>query len=108
MKLLIDLGTRLKMIRLYGQLKQKDLAKILNIPSPLLSMYEQGKREPSLAFLELFCNYFNISLSQLFAFHKSNASKNFSIEQKEIIDDLAKVLTQLEKFKLNSLDVQIS
>jgi transcriptional regulator with XRE-family HTH domain len=102
MKLLTDLGTRLKMIRLYGGIKQKDLATQLGIPSPLLSMYEQGKREPSLSFLESFCNRFNMSLSQLFTFH--NTVNIASSEQKEIMSDLAKLLSQLEKYKLTNTD----
>ena len=108
MKLLIDLGTRLKMIRLYGSIKQKDLAEKLLIPSPLLSMYEQGKREPSLAFLESFCNHFNMTLSQLFTFHKHEGSPNNTSEHKEIVDDLTKLLSQLEKLKLNNFDVSQS
>lgn len=103
MKLLIDLGTRLKMIRLYSGMKQKELAVELGIPSPLLSMYEQGKREPSFNFLESFCKRFNMSLSQLFTFH--NVNSNVSPEQQEIMVDLSNLLAQLEKYKLTSINV---
>ena len=40
--LITELGTRIKLIRVYSGVKQKILANELGIPAPLLSMYEQG------------------------------------------------------------------
>lgn len=104
MNLLTDLGTRMKMIRLYGGVKQKVLAEKLGIQSSLLSMYEQGKREPSIPFLAAFCEHFNMSLSQLFIFHKLENSKELPSKHKEIITDLSLLFDELEKLKLTNID----
>lgn len=95
-----DLGTRLKMIRIYSGIKQKDLAEKLDIPASLLSMYEQGKREPTVSFLNLYCKYFDMSLSQLFAYQTSQEKLNEDSENRNLINRLQNILTELEKDKL--------
>ncbi len=62
----VKLGKRLKMIRIAAGIKQKDLSNELNVPAPLLSMYENGIREPSLNFLEKYSEYFRLPISQIF------------------------------------------
>ena len=51
MSLQIKIGLRLKGIRHEAGITQKLLANKLDIPPSLLSMYEKGKREPSISFL---------------------------------------------------------
>jgi transcriptional regulator with XRE-family HTH domain len=101
MELLINLGLRLKTIRTYAGIKQKDLAKELEIPAPLLSLYEQGKREPSITFLDKFCNYLQISLSELFSFN-INKNQKASPEFNGILNDLSQLMLSLEKLKFNA------
>ncbi len=66
MELNNNVGKLIKTIRTYNGIKQKDMASALNIKSPLLSLYEHGKREISIQFLYNFTNYLNMSLSDLF------------------------------------------
>lgn len=104
MELLNELGTRIKLIRVYCGIKQKDLAHDLAVPASLLSMYEQGKREPSISFLYSFCNRFEMSLSQLFIFHNEKSEGNTNKDIKSIINELNSVLRDFERDKLKLID----
>jgi transcriptional regulator with XRE-family HTH domain len=104
MNVVKDLGTRLKMIRIYSEIKQKDLADKLNVPASLLSLYEQGKREPSITFLNTFCEHFDMSLSQLFAYQTSEEKDNKNSQYQNIINSLQKFLSEVEKDKLNLIN----
>ena len=99
-----DLGTRLKMIRIYSEIKQKDLADKLNVPASLLSLYEQGKREPSITFLNSFCEFFKMSLSQFFSYQTPLEINNGDSENITLIKRLQKFLTELEKDKLKTIN----
>lgn len=100
MSLTEQLGKRIKMIRIAAGIKQKDLAKTLSIPAPLLSMYEKGSREPSLSFLASFAAHFDLPLSQLFvSVGKTSTSEKPNIaslmsEMKHLIFDLEKQTLQ--------------
>jgi len=93
-------GKRLKLIRQYGDYKQKDLAAKLNIKPSLLSLYEQGKREPSLKFLKNFCDFFDISLSHFF--NMDQVEKKYIDEDSEnkIVRGLNEILEYLERLKI--------
>lgn len=104
MELLNELGTRLKLIRVYSGIKQKDLAEELEVPASLLSMYEQGKREPSLSFLNSFCKRFQMTLSQLFIFQNEKTESNSNKEFKNIMNELNSVLRDFERDKLKLID----
>lgn len=104
MELLNELGTRIKLIRVYSGIKQKDLADDLDVPASLLSMYEKGKREPSISFLNSFCNRFEMSLSQLFIFHKGKSESDANKDFKNIMNELNSVLKDFERDKLKLID----
>lgn len=102
MVFLEEIGKRIKMIRLYAGFKQKELAEKLNVQAPLLSLYEQGKRGPSLNFLKKFCDFFGISLSQFFVFVEDTNLKDKKTNEdlSLIIEDLNKTLNRLERINL--------
>jgi len=56
---------RLKKLRKEHGLTQEELADILKITRSRLSMYEQGKREPSFEMQEAIADYFNVDLDYL-------------------------------------------
>ena len=93
-------GKRMKMIRLYANLKQKDLARELDMQPSVLSMYEQGNREPNLSFLSKFCDYFNISISHFFTAELFGLTDNKQNDFQNISRSLGDVLSQLEKLRL--------
>lgn len=101
-----EVGIRLKTIRIYADLKQKDLAEKLLIPPTLLSMYETGKREPSIKFVHQFCSNFNISMSHFFDFH-SPLSKGNQLNSKEILKkDILEIISTLEVDELSKFRFQ--
>ncbi len=61
-------GNHMKILRTFMRIKQKDLATKLRIPAPLLTMYENDTRKVPIEFLERFCNYFDITMSQFFSY----------------------------------------
>lgn len=58
-------GKRLKLIREEKGYTQEELAKVLGITRSRLSMYEQGKREPSFELQEAIADFFNVDLDYL-------------------------------------------
>lgn len=98
MDLLQCVGKRIKMIRFFSGIQQKKIAEQLGIQPPLLSMYENGKREPSLSFLKQFCDRFNITLSQFFALCDSD---KLDSSPDSINAQLAKMLSDIEKNALS-------
>jgi len=92
------LGKRLKMIRVASGMKQKTLSSALNIPASLLSMYENGKRELPLTFIEKFSIFFHIPLSQLFNLMEEESTRND--EATSILNEIKIYLLLLEKESL--------
>jgi len=66
MDLKVRVGNRLRVVRTLSGYKQGEVAKELDVSASLLSMYEKGKREPSISFVSDFCNHHNIPLDQFF------------------------------------------
>ena len=98
-----EVGVRLKTIRLYADIKQKDLAAQLLIPPTQLSMYETGKREPSLRFINQFCSNFNISMCHFFDFHSPLLTKD-KLNSKEMLKkDILDIISTLEVDQFSKL-----
>ena len=64
------LKDKLRELRECNQLKQKDMARILNITTSCYSNYEQGTREPSIEILKKICDYYDIDLDVLLNYKK--------------------------------------
>jgi transcriptional regulator with XRE-family HTH domain len=101
MSISFKLGQQLKEIRLNSGYQQKKLASELGIPASLLSMYEKGKREPSITFLDKFTRKFKITLSHLFSkidqTDHQNSPKDFDtllFEMKDLLNNLEKTSTR--------------
>jgi XRE family transcriptional regulator, fatty acid utilization regulator len=62
----MTLGKRMKVLRIFHGHKQKELAAKLGVKPTLLSMFENDKRDPNLAFLREYTKALNISFRQLF------------------------------------------
>lgn len=61
----IDIGKKLKKIRLERGLTQRELAKILNTTHSVIWSYENGKNMILMVFAYDFCKKFNVSLDWL-------------------------------------------
>lgn len=98
------IGQRIRMIRQSKGLKQGYLAKNLNLQSSLLSMYELGRREPPIKFLNIFCDYFHISLSQFFRFEVLNIEGESKSQLDEVLLKLQKIENELEEKYLEKIN----
>lgn len=56
-----EVGERIKLIRDYYGLSQKDFASEFNVKQRVYSYYESGEREPSLAIISQICDVFNVN-----------------------------------------------
>lgn len=61
----MDIGLRLKLFRVAGALKQRDVAERLQVTVNFVSMVERGKRDPTLKYLESFSGIVGIPVSVL-------------------------------------------
>jgi len=59
------IGIRITELRKQAGMSQFQLAKVLDIATSTLGMYETGKREPSLKVLNRIASYFNVSTDYL-------------------------------------------
>ena len=54
-------GKRLKELRIIANMKQKDVAKLLNVSPSTIGMYEQGRRDPDTETVIFIANYFGVT-----------------------------------------------
>lgn len=62
---LLNIGSKMKKIRIKNGIPQKEMAKLLNLSVSTYSNYENGHREPPEDIITKFCNELNISLAEL-------------------------------------------
>lgn len=55
----------LKELRLENKMRQEELAKALGVSKGVISLWENGLREPNMYSLILIAKYFNISIDEL-------------------------------------------
>lgn len=61
----MSIPDRLKELRANKSMTQRELANQLNISSSSIAMYETGQRMPDAEVLELFADYFNVTVDYL-------------------------------------------
>ena len=61
----IKFGERLKELRLEKGIGQIELATQIGVSKGIISLWEQGKREPTLSSLVAIADYFNITIDYL-------------------------------------------
>lgn len=70
-------GKRLRFLRKRSNLTQDQLAKILNVSTSSIGMYERGEREPSFKVLIDIAKYFSVSIDYLLG---NNQDENSTIQ----------------------------
>lgn len=63
--MVIELGERLKELRVENHLRQDQVARLVNVEKSSISMYETGMRQPSYATLVRLANVFNVTTDYL-------------------------------------------
>jgi transcriptional regulator with XRE-family HTH domain len=66
-----NINEALRLLRVFSDLKSKDMANALEISPSYLSEIESGKKEPSLALLEKYSQQFKTKVSALLFFAES-------------------------------------
>jgi transcriptional regulator with XRE-family HTH domain len=61
----ITFGERLKILREKNNVKQEELAKMLNLSQQTISNWEKGKVEPDLNAIKKITSFFNVSFDEL-------------------------------------------
>lgn len=56
---------KLKELRKQRSITQEDLAKQIGMSKSAIGMYESGQREPNFETLEIFADYFNVTMDEL-------------------------------------------
>jgi transcriptional regulator with XRE-family HTH domain len=88
------LNKALRLMRVFHDLSQKDLAEKLNISKSYLSEIESGKKQPTLPLLERYSQVFDVPVSSIMFFSEHIGERLSHQKLRETIS--SKVLTILE------------
>ncbi|MGL4485281.1 MAG: helix-turn-helix domain-containing protein [Anaerovoracaceae bacterium] len=83
-----DFSSRLKELRIIRNIKQKELAELLNVAQTTITNWETGTREPNISTIKKIADVLEVDISELF--YEERPAKN------KIVEDIEKTL-----FKLN-------
>ena len=93
---MVDLGHKLKTLRLQNNLTQAQLAQKLGLTKSVVSAYETGLRLPSYDVLVHLAKIFNVSTDYLLGVERKQELDLSGLSKKEI-DDLSNYLNDNEK-----------
>ena len=98
----MDIGQRIRKLRLKQGFKAKDFAREVNISRVYLNEIERGTKTPSLDTMQKICDALGITLAHLFSVEDKDRSmeycqllenaKELSPEQLTVLNDLIKLL----------------
>ena len=81
-----NIGYRISELRKQASMSQFQLAKVLDIATSTLGMYETGKRKPSLKVMNRIANYFNVTIDYLLGRpDKRDDTKTVDIDDDDVI-----------------------
>lgn len=89
-----NIGYRISELRKQAGMSQFQLAKVLDIATSTLGMYETGKREPSLKVMNRIANYFNVTTDYLLG----RPEKKDDDAKTTDIEDLDKMIDNARSF----------
>ena len=109
---------RLKFLRTQKGLSQRDVSDQLGINKSSLAMYECGKREPRLDTINLFANYYNVSVDYLIGSSEDSSPKilkttgerirhrreELGISQKDLAETIGTLSQNLYKYEQNIIE----
>jgi transcriptional regulator with XRE-family HTH domain len=88
----LTLGNAIKLVRTASGIKQRALAKNLDISANYLSLIENGKREPSISFLRRLARELGVPMGIFFLWQEIDPIKS----RNSGLDNLRELLTRLE------------
>lgn len=84
----MSLGAKLAFLREQKTLTQKEMAALIKMSRSRLSLYEINQREPDLATLKQFADFFNVTLDYLAEHQSETISQNIESESVINLDKL--------------------
>ncbi|HCW53530.1 MAG TPA: XRE family transcriptional regulator [Clostridium sp.] len=115
---IIKVGNNIKRIRKDKKISQKDMAKMLNIPSSTYSNYENNNREPSAKLLKKIADILDVNISDLLsinikernstAFNKYLSDDSSTIEIIEKLIKLCEFNIKFNEFSNNNYGIEES
>ncbi len=74
----MNIGLKLKNLRLQNDKTQTDMAKILNVAKSTVSMYERNQREPNADILKKYAQTFNVSVDYILGNDRPVKGKDYT------------------------------
>ena len=84
---IIQIGSRIKMMRKARGISQKEMSKICDIPVTTYSNYENNNREPNITQLEKIANALEVSLTDLLGINHLSPDNQFNIMADKVDSD---------------------
>ena len=97
--MIIELGERLKALRIENHLRQDRVARLVNVEKSSISMYETGMRQPSYTTLVRLADVFNVTTDYLLG--RTNSSpvdlSGLTAAEAAMINQLVTAMTEKNK-----------
>lgn len=91
------LGEALRLIRVFHDVKQSELARRLEISKSYLSEIEKGRKEPTLSLVEKYSAQFDLPVSSIIFFAENVSGKSsYESARKLVASKIVKLLNFLE------------
>lgn len=93
----METGEIIRNLRIKNKLTSKELSRILNVSESSISLYESGKRNPSISQLKKLSDYFKVSTDFLLGIdRKENRGISFECDLSEEIERIVYFLDNSE------------
>lgn len=101
-------GEKIRYLRLKNNLTSKELSKALNISESSISLYENGKRKPSIELIIKVADYFNVTTDFLLGMSDNsltNAEKDSKADFSEVLENIITLLNNQNYIIFDGKDV---
>lgn len=90
-------GDKLKALRVSKQMTQQELAGLLGLGAPSISMYEKNQQYPSVEGLMKLCRIFDVSADYLLGFSDDKAFNTASLTDEQL-QVVLRLINEFEQF----------
>lgn len=94
----MNIGEIIAELRMDKDMKQEDLASILNISRSTLANWESGNRRIDIETLVVIADFFGVSCDYLLG--RTKHKYNFSLENEKNVDAIMSIYESLKKYKI--------
>lgn len=101
-KLLINIGSKIKVLRENCGFTQNNIAKYLNVDQSLISKFESGERPISADMLEKLATLFGCNMSAFNETTEKIKPLSFAFRASEICEEDLETISKINKIALNS------